>query len=215
VEEPSLPEVDEEFCRAYGVEQGGLAEMRREVRDSMERELAEVIRNRLRVQALDALYKENPIDVPRALIDEQVQQLQIDTARRLGVRDVNQLPAREAFVEPARRRVALGLLVGHIVQSQGLKPDRARVQARLDELVVSQPNAEEARRAYLQNAEAMHQLESGALEDQVVDWVLERARISERPSSFSELTGFNRQQPGHEHEPSGPQPAQQAQADST
>jgi trigger factor len=215
VEEQSLPEVDEEFCRAYGVEQGGLAEMRSEVRESMERELAGVVRNRMRVQVLDALYKENPIDVPRALIDEQVQQLQIDTARRLNVRDVNQLPARDAFVEPARRRVALGLLVGHIVQSQGLKPDRARVQARLEELLAGYPNPDEARRAYQQNPEAMQQLESGTLEDQVVDWVLERAKITDKPMTFSELTGFNRPAPGQEHEPSGTEPAQQAQADST
>jgi trigger factor len=214
VEEQSLPEVDEEFCRAYGVEQGGLAEMRAEVRESMERELAGVVRNRLRVQVLDALYKENPIDVPRALIDEQVQQLQIDTARRLNVRDVNQLPARDAFVEPARRRVALGLLVGHIVQSQGLKADRARVQARLEELVAGYPNPDEARRAYQQNPEAMQQLESGTLEEQVVDWVLERAKITDKPMTFSELTGFNRPGPGQEHEPSGTEPAQ-AQADST
>jgi len=66
--------------------------MRAEVRKSMERELADVIRGRVRVQALDALYKDNPVDVPRALIDEQVQQLQIDTARRLGIREASQLP---------------------------------------------------------------------------------------------------------------------------
>jgi trigger factor len=210
VEEPSLPAVDEEFCRAYGVEEGGLEAMRAEVRESMERELAEVIRNRMRMQVLDGLYKDNVVDVPKALMDEQVQQLQIDTARRLGVRDVNQLPAREAFIEPARRRVALGLLVGQIVQLQGLKPERTRVQARLDELVASYPNADEARRAYQQNPDAMRQLESAALEDQVVDWVLERARITDRPMSFSELTGFNRRVPGSEHESlGGPQPAQQ------
>ena len=64
--------------------------MRTEVRNSMERELADVIRNRVRVQVMDALYKANPIEVPRALVDEQVQQLQIDTARRMGIRDASQ-----------------------------------------------------------------------------------------------------------------------------
>src|SRR5262249_2893433 len=159
----------DEFFRAYGVEQGGLAEMRAEVRKSMERELAEVIRGRVRAQVLEALYKDNPVDVPRALIDEQVQQLQLDAARRLGVRDASRLPPREAFEEPARRRVALGLLVAHIVQAQGLKVDRERVQARLTELVESYPNPEEARRAYLQNRDAMRTIESAVLEDQVVD----------------------------------------------
>jgi trigger factor len=200
VEEQSLPAVDEEFFRTYGVEQGGLAEMRAEVRKSMEQELAEVIRNRMRTQALEALYRGNPIEVPQALIEEQVRQLQIETARRLGVRDASQLPRPEAFIEPARRRVALGLLVGHIVQSQALKVDRERVLARLNALVEAYPNPDEARRAYLQNAEAMRQIESAALEDQVVDWVVERARVSERPMSFSELTGFGRSGAQTEHD---------------
>jgi trigger factor len=199
VEEQSLPAVDEEFCRAYGVEQGGLAEMRAEVRSSMERELAEVVRNRLRGQVLEGLYKANPIEVPRSLIEEQVQQLQIDTARRLGIRDANRLPPRNVFEEPARRRVALGLLVAHIVQAQELKVDRARVQARLATLVEGYPDPEQARRAYLQNQEAMRQIESATLEDQVIDWVLERAQVSERPMTFKELTGFGQQT--EEHEP--------------
>ena len=200
VEEQSLPAVDEEFFRAYGVEHGGLAEMRAEVRNSMEQELAGVIHNRLRVQALDALYRNNPLDLPQALVDEQVQQLQIDTARRLGVRDPSRLPAREAFLEPARRRVALGLLVANIVQTQGLKAERERVQARLSELVESYPNPDEARRAYQQNPEAMRQIESAVLEDQAVEWLLARARVSERPMTFAELTGFGSREHDHEHE---------------
>jgi len=203
VEEQSLPQVDAEFLRAYGVEEGGLAQMRAEVRRSMEQELAGVIRGRLRAQVLDALYRENPIDVPRALIDDQVQQLQLDTARRLGVRDPNRLPPHETFLEPARRRVALGLLVAHIVQAQGMKVDRERVQARLEALVESYPNPDEARRAYQQNQEAMRQLESAALEGQVIDWLLERAQVTERPMTFSEITGFGRQA---EHEPEQHEP---------
>jgi len=200
VEEQSLPEVDEEFFRAYGVEEGGLEQMRAEVRKSMEQELAGVIRNRLRVQVLDELYRDNPIELPQALIEEQVQQLQVETARRLGIRDANRLPPRETFLEPARRRVALGLLIAHVVQTQGLKVDRERVQARLAELVESYPNPDEARRAYQQNQEAMRQIESAALEDQVVDWLLERARVSERPMTFAEVTGFGRQDRDHDHD---------------
>ena len=201
VEERSLPQVDEEFYRSFGVEQGGLTEMRAEVRNSMEQELAAVVRNRLRGQILDALYRENPVDVPRALIDQQVQQLQVDTARRLRLTDLNRLPAREAFVEPARRRVALDLLIAHIVQTQGMQVDRERVQARVAALVEGYPNPEEARRAYLQNRDAMRQLESVALEDQVVDWLLERARITDRPATFKELTGFGRPAGETEQEP--------------
>jgi trigger factor len=200
VEEQSLPAVDEEFFRTYGVEQGGLAEMRAEVRKSMEQELAEVIRGKVRAQALDALYRNNLIEVPQALIEEQVQQLQIETARRLGIRDASQLPRPEAFLEPARRRVALGLLVTHIVQAQGIKVDRERVLARLSALVEGYPNPDEARRAYLQNGDAMRQIESAALEDQVVEWVVERAQVTDRPMTFTELTGFGKAKPEEEHD---------------
>jgi trigger factor len=190
VEEQGLPAVDEEFCKAYGVEEGGVEALRAEVRKSMERELEGVIRTRLRTQVMDGLYANNPLDLPRALIDEQVQQLQVDMARRIGARDINQLPPRAQFEEPARRRVALGLLMGQIVENQSLKVDRVRVQERLGDLIAAYPNPEEARKAYLQNPEAMKQVESSVLEEQVVDWVIERARVTDKPVSFRDLTGF-------------------------
>jgi trigger factor len=192
VEEQTLPEVDEEFCRAYGVEEGGIEALRTEVRKSMERELGDVIRNRVRGQVMDALYRENPIEVPRALVDEQVQRFQADAARRTGAKDASQLPPRETFEEPARRRAALGLLMGQIVQTEGIKADRERVQSRLNDLIASYPNPDEARRAYLQNADAMRQIESVVLEDQVVDWIAERARVTDKPMTFRDLTGFGR-----------------------
>jgi trigger factor len=198
VEEQSLPAVDEEFGRAYGVEEGGVEALRAEVRKSMERELSDVIRNRVRGQVLDALYRQNPVDVPRALLEEQVQQLQIDTARRMGVRDASQIPAREPFEEPARRRVALGLLMSQIVQAEQIKLDRERVQTRLGDLIAGypEPQQEEARRAYLQNQDAMRQIESAALEDQVVEWVLGRANVTDKPMTFKEITGFGQEQAG-------------------
>jgi trigger factor len=190
VEEQSLPEVDEEFCRAYGVEEGGMDALRTEVRKSMERELGDVIRNRVRAQVMDALYRENSFDVPRALIDEQVQRLQVDAARRMGAKDASQLPARELFEDQARRRAALGLLMGQIVQAEGIKVDRERVMTRLNDLVANYPNPEEVRRTYLQNADAMRQVESVVLEDQVVEWIVDRARITDKPMTFKDLTGF-------------------------
>jgi trigger factor len=190
VEEQSLPVIDEEFCRGFGVEEGGVDALRAEVRKSMERELADVIRNRVRTQVLDALYAENPIDIPRALIEEQVQQLQIDAARRMGVREASQLPPRQPFEAPARKRVALGLLMGQIVKTESLPVDRQRVQARVEELAAGYPNPDEARRAYQHNAEALRQIESVVLEDQVIDWILERAKVTDAPMTFQEITGF-------------------------
>ena len=196
VEEQTLPAVDDEFGRAYGVEEGGVEALRAEVRKSMERELSDVIRNRVRAQVLDALYRQNPVDVPRSLLEEQVQQLQIDTARRMGVRDASQLPPRQQFEEPARRRVALGLLMSQIVQTEQIKLDRERVLTRLSDLVAGYPEQQqdEARRQYQQNQDAMRQIESAAIEDQVIDWMLGRANITDKPMTFKEITGFGQEQ---------------------
>jgi trigger factor len=112
------------------------------------------------------------------------------------VRDASQIPAREPFEEPARRRVALGLLMSQIVQTEQIKLDRERVQTRLGDLVAQypEPQQDEMRRAYQQNQDAMRQIESAALEDQVVDWVLGRANITDKPMTFKEITGFGQEQ---------------------
>ncbi len=190
VEEQSLPAVDAEFCRAFGVESGETQTLREEVRKSMERELAEQVRSRMRSQVMDALYRGNPLEVPRAMVADAIGRLQIETAQRMGARDVSQLPPREAFEEPARQRVALGVIIGEIIRAESLQVDREQVQSRLAALAASYPNPEEARRAYLQNPQAMQQLESAVLEDQALDAVLARARVTERSMTFTELTGF-------------------------
>ena len=190
VEEQKLPEVNDEFVAAFGVKEGGVEALRTEVRQSMNRELDDLIRNRLRTQVLEALYTANKFDVPKALIEEQIQQLQLDMARRANITDPKQLPPANTFEESARRRVALGLILGEIVKNENLKVDRERVQTRLNDLAAAYPNADEVRRAYLQNADAMRQIESAVLEDQVVDWVVGKAKITEKPATFSELTGF-------------------------
>jgi trigger factor len=87
----------------------------------------------------------------------------------------------------------LGLLIGELVRREGIKADRQSIINRVEEMAASYPNAEEMRRAYLQNQDAMRQIETGVLEDQVVDWVMGRARVTDQPISFAELTGFGRQ----------------------
>lgn len=190
VEEQSLPALDAEFMQSFGVQDGNLDVLRSEVRESMEREVENLVRERLRSQVMDALYRDNPVELPRSLVDEQVQHMQLDMGRRMGARDVSQLPAREPLEEPARRRVALGLLLGALVSSAGIKPDRQRILDRVNEIAAAYPNADEVRRNYLQNADAMRSVESAVLEDQALDWILERAKITEKALSFGELTGF-------------------------
>jgi trigger factor len=193
VDEAVLPVVDEAFAQAFGLGEGGVGELREEVRKSMEREASEAVRVRMRTQVFEALQRDNPIELPRALVDEQVQQLQMDMMQRTGATEASQIPAREPFEEPARRRVTLGLLVGELIRREDIKIDRERVHARLNEIAAGYPNAEEVRRAYLQNADALRQIETGVLEDQAVDWVLANARVTDRATSFAELTGFGRQ----------------------
>jgi trigger factor len=167
VEEQKLPEIDDAFCAAFGVSEGGVEALKLEVRSSMQRELDNAIRAKVRTQVLDALHDANPIEVPKGMVAEAMQGMQIDLARRMGLKDLSQLPKNDALETPARRRVALGLVVGEIVRAQDLKVDRARVNARLAEAVGDHPNSDEMRRQYLQNAEAMRQIESAALEDQL------------------------------------------------
>ena len=116
--------------------------------------------------------------------------MQVDTARRIGAKDASQVPPPDAFVEPARRRVALGLLVSELVKTAGLQLDRTRVDARLGELAATYPDPAAILGAYRQNPEAMRQVENMVLEDQVVDYLLERAQVTEQPSSFKELMNF-------------------------
>jgi trigger factor len=190
VEEMSLPALDDAFAGEFGVKEGGVAKLREEVRQSMERELADAVRNQLRTQVMDALHRENPIEVPQGLVEESVQEMQVDIGRRMGAKDVSQLPPREQFEGPARRRVALGLVIGELMRGADLKVDRARLQERLTDLANTYPNADEVRRAYLQNPDAMRQLESSVLEEQLIEWIVARARVTDKPATFKELTRF-------------------------
>jgi trigger factor len=190
VEEQLPAPLDEAFARSFGIEDGNLDNLRKEVRANMERELAEAIRQKLRGQVLEGLYAQNPLELPRQLVEETIQELQVEMLRRAGVRDAKQLPPREPFEQPARRRVALGLLMSELVRTANLKVSREAVQEKLNELASSYSNPEEVRRAYLQNPEMMRQIESQVLEQQAIDWVLGQAKVREQPSSFSEITKF-------------------------
>jgi trigger factor len=190
VEEPVLPEVDEEFCKSFGVTEGGLAKLREDVAANMRRELEQAIRNRNKAAVMEKLYAANPTDVPNVLIEGQIRDMQVEAMRRAGAKDASQAPPRDPFVEPARRRVTLGLLLNDVIRRENLVVDRARVNERLDEMVAAYGDAAAMKRAYMQNAEAMRQVESLALEDQAVDWILEHAKVHEVKSTFKELMNF-------------------------
>jgi len=190
VEERHLPELDDEFCKAYGVEQGGITQLRSEVEENMRRELTDAIRARLKKQVLDGLAAANPIELPKSMIDAQVRDLQIDAGRRMGARDASQLPPPDAFQDAARRRVQLSLLVAEVIKTANIQVNQAQVQARFQELAQQYPDAVQAVEQYRTNPQMRRQMEAAVLEDQVVDWLLERARVTDKQSSFKELMNF-------------------------
>jgi trigger factor len=190
VEEPALPALDDEFCVAFGVTEGGVAKLREDVRANMQRELEQSLRNRNKAAVMDKLYQANPIDVPNALLESQVRDMQVEEMRRTGAKDVSQAPPREPFIEPARRRIALGLLINEIIRREKIVLDPARSNARLDEMVGAYGDPAALKRAYLQNADAMRQVQSLALEDQVTDFILAHAQVHETRHTFKELMNF-------------------------
>jgi trigger factor len=190
VEEKQLPPLDDEFCREYGVTEGGIEQLLSEVADNMRRELQANVQTRLKQQLFDRFIESNPVDAPKALVEQQVRDMQVDTARRIGAKDASQMPPPDAFVEPARRRVALGLLVSELVKTASLQLDRTRVDARLAELAATYPDPDAILSAYRQNPDAMRQVENMVMEDQVVDYLLERAKVTDQPSTFKELMNF-------------------------
>jgi trigger factor len=190
VEEQVPAPLDEAFAKGFGIADGNLETLRSEVRANMERELGEAIRQKVRAQVLEGLFTKNPLELPRQLVEEQIQELQVEMLRRAGVKDAKQLPPREPFEQPARRRVALSLLMSELVRHANLKVSREAVQEKLNELAGSYSNPEEVRRAYLQNADMMRQIESQVLETQAIDWVLSQAKVADKQTTFADLTQF-------------------------
>ena len=187
VQEPVLPEVDEAFCASFGIETGGVAKLRDDVRANMIRELAQNIRARLKGQVLEQLYRANAIEIPKALVEEEITHLQQDAATRLGVSDPARVPKRELFEPQARRRVTLGLVVNEIIKAQGITLDMPRVEARLEEVAADYEDPAQVVRAYRANPQLMRGVETLVLEDQAVEWVLARAKTIEQPSTFAEI----------------------------
>ncbi|HVC02315.1 MAG TPA: trigger factor [Steroidobacteraceae bacterium] len=190
VEQAMLPEVDDEFCKVFGVAEGGIAKLREEVAGNMRRELEQTLRSRAKAAALDKLLQANPVEVPSALVETQVRDMQVEAMRRAGITDPAQAPSPQPFLEPARRRAALGLILAEIIKREQLCADAQRVEQRLDEMVGIYGDPEALKRAYRQNAEAMRRVEGLVLEDQAVDWILAHAKVSETASSFKELMNF-------------------------
>ncbi len=192
VREARLPELDEAFFQAFGVQEGGLEALRREVRASMERELEQAVRERVKRAVMDALLAANPdVELPRSLVSREVEVLkrQLGAGPAPGTEEEAQRRWEGRLEAQARRRVALGLIVAELVRRLALQADPAQVRARVEAIAASYEQPEEVIRWYYSDRERLVEVETSLLEDQVVEKALEVARISERPMSFDELMG--------------------------
>jgi trigger factor len=190
VEEQVLPEIDADFLTAFGVTDGGLDALKVEVRKNMQRELDERHRLHMRGQALNALLDGNRIDVPNALIAQEMRSLQAEAMRRLSVQDPEKAPPIESFRESATRRVQLGLLVQEVIRAHKVELDRGRVDRRIEELSAPYEKPQEAAQLYRSSRDLMSQVESAVLEDQVVDFLLARGKVKDTASTFDEFMGM-------------------------
>jgi len=189
VEAQRLPELNEDFCTTFGIREGGVEKLREEVLDSMRREAEQTARRKQKEQVMEGLLAGNEVDLPGVLVEDEIRGLRESTARRMGVdpADSSKLPPRETFEEPARRRVKLGLLVAEVIRRAEIELDKTRVRERIRELAADYRNPEEVVKLYTSNRQMMDRLEMEVMEEQVVDWLLDRAEITEKPIQFKEL----------------------------
>lgn len=188
VETRELPELTADFIKRFGVEDGSVDGLRAEVRKNMERELKGAIRNRVKSQVLDGLVEANNIDVPAALIDGEIDVLRRQAAQRFGGNEKQALELpRELFEEQAKRRVVVGLLLGEVIRINELKADEDRVKTLIEEMASAYEDPQEVIEFYSKNSELMNNMRNVALEEQAVEALLAKARVTDKATSFQEL----------------------------
>jgi len=192
VEAARLPEIDAEFAKQLGVADGDVAKMRVEVRANLEREVKKRLQGKVKEQVMEALLKVHPIEVPKALVAMESEQM-AETARRdmesrgMGMKNI---PVEASwFTEQATRRVKLGLLLGELVKAKDLHVKPEQVRTIVDEFAETFEDPKEVVRWYYSQPQRLAEAEALALENNVVDWVLANAKVSEAPIAFDDLMG--------------------------
>tara|TARA_R110000764_G_scaffold2641_7_gene11509 strand:+ start:546 stop:1892 length:1347 start_codon:yes stop_codon:yes gene_type:complete len=187
VAEPALPELNEEFFTQFGVSEGGIEGFRAEVRKNMERELNQAIKTKVKAQVMDGLLETNTVDVPKALVANEIDRLREQAVQQFGGSNIqaSQLPA-ELFEEQAKRRVSLGLVVAEVVKKNDIKPDNDRVRTMIEELAAAYQEPEQVINWYYQNEQQLGEIQSVVLEEQVVDTVLQKAQVTDKKVAYEE-----------------------------
>ncbi|MDH3578268.1 MAG: trigger factor [Gammaproteobacteria bacterium] len=186
VEEQVLPEVNDEFAEMFNVTEGGIERFLQDVRENMEREAAQKVKNDVREQVMDALLANNPIDIPMSLQQEEAHALQHEAMQRMGIEDHAMAPPLEKFSEAAAKRVRLGLLLRRVIADNDLKADEALLRQRVEEMCESYENSAEMVEMYLANPQVMQQIEPMVVEQLAIDWLLENGKVKNKKISFKD-----------------------------
>ncbi len=189
VQESQLPEINEDFVKVFGIVSGEINDFRNGIRKNMETELQNTIREKVKTSVMDALMEKHDINLPKVLIDQEV--VNMEASYKKAAKNQNrsiegQIP-KESLEPQASRRVKLGLILGEIIKKNDLKPDKNHVRTAIESIAKSYENPKEVVDWYYSEAEQLSKVEHMVLEDQVVEFVIERVQVTDKPISFSEL----------------------------
>lgn len=189
VAELELPPVDEEFCIAFGVDEGGVEKLKVDVRANMQMELNQRLRRMVKQQVLDGLVGLHKVELPAALVKDELQRLKMEAWQRMGAAARENQPdlPDDLFRPQAERRVTLGLLIAELIRAHELKLDAARVRAMVHEIADGYDDPRKVIDAYNKNPQLMQGVEAMVMEEQVVDLVLEQAKVTAKPAMFDEV----------------------------
>ena len=195
VQAANLPEVNDEFAKLFGVTEGGLEALKAEISKNMGRELEQALKASVKEQVLKGLLEQNEIDLPKSLIDGEVEVLRKQAMQRFGDQAANmpELPA-DLFTEQAERRVKVGLLLGEVIKTNELKAEDERVQALIASMASAYEDPSEVVEYYKANQEMMQNMRNVALEEQAVEALLKTAKVTEKSVNFEEFMNKATQQ---------------------
>jgi trigger factor len=190
VEMPVLPEVNEEFAKQLGVADGDITKLRGDIRNNLEREVAQRLRTRTKSAVMEVLPGVAEFDLPKALVEGEQGRLAEQAKAELTNRgvDVKNIPVPlDAFTEQAQRRVRLGLIVGELVKTNSLQAKPDQIKKQIEEFAQAYENPGEVVRWYFSDKERLAEVEGMVLEQNVVDLVLSKAKVSDKALAFDEL----------------------------
>lgn len=190
VESANLPEVDAEFAKTLGVENGSLETMRGDIETNLNREVSQRVRGGTKNNVMDALASQAAFELPKALVDGErdtlIERAKQDMASRGMKTDDIPIPP-DAFREQAEKRVRLGLLVAEIVKNESLQAKPDQIRAQIEEFAQAYENPGEVVRHYFSDRERLGEIEAIVIEQNVVDWAMDKAKVTDKDVPFDEL----------------------------